>query len=43
MPTKEPEPRYFYFDKPFMIFLKEANKDIPYYAAQVSNITMFQK
>jgi len=43
MPTKQPEPRYFYFDKPFMIFLKEADKEIPYYAAQVSNITLFQK
>jgi len=40
---KEPEHRYFYFDKPFMIFLKEENANLPYFAAQVTDITKFQK
>lgn len=35
--------RYFYFDKPYVMFLKEANKDLPYFAAQISDITLFQK
>jgi hypothetical protein len=35
--------RYFYFDKPFMIFLKEENKQLPYFAAQITDITLFQK
>lgn len=37
------EHRYFYFDKPYIIFLKEENKDLPYFAAQISDITLFQK
>jgi len=39
---EEPERRYFYFDKPFMIFLKEENKQVPYFAARVSDITKFK-
>jgi hypothetical protein len=37
------EHRYFYFDKPYVMFLKEADKDLPYFAAQISDITLFQK
>ena len=40
---EEIERRYFYFDKPFIIFLKEENKKVPYFAAQVTDITKFQK
>jgi len=36
------EHRYFYFDKPYVMFLKEADKDLPYFAAQISDITLFQ-
>ena len=39
----KPEYRYFYFDKPYIMFLKEADKDLPYFAAQISDITLFQK
>lgn len=39
---EEPEYRYFYFNKPFTIFLKEENKQIPYFAARVVDITKFQ-
>ena len=37
------EHRYFYFDKPYVMFLKEEDKDLPYFAAQISDITLFQK
>jgi hypothetical protein len=36
------EHRYFYFDKPYVMFLKETDKDLPYFAAQISDITLFQ-
>ena len=36
------EHRYFYFDKPYIILLKESDKDLPYFAAQISDITLFQ-
>ena len=39
----DPEPRYFYFDQPYLIMLKESDKDLPYFAAQISDITLFQK
>ena len=42
-PVHEIEYRYFYFDKPYVMFLKEADKDLPYFAAQISDITLFQK
>lgn len=35
------EPRNFSFDKDFVIFLKEANKEIPYFAASISDINLF--
>ncbi len=34
--------RYFYVDKTFAIFLKEASKDKPYFAARVDDIRKFQ-
>ena len=40
---EEPEYRYFYFNRPFMIFLQESDKELPYFAAQISDITLFQK
>jgi hypothetical protein len=43
MKKPEIEHRYFYFDKPYVMFLKEADKDLPYFAAQISDITLFQK
>lgn len=36
------EYRYFYFDEPYIMLLKEADKDLPYFAAQISDITLFQ-
>jgi hypothetical protein len=39
---EEIEHRYFYFDKPFVMLWKEADKDLPYFAAQISDITLFQ-
>ncbi len=36
------EHRYFYFDKPYIMFLKEEDKDLPYFAAQIYDITLFQ-
>lgn len=33
---------YFYFDEPFTIFVKEYNKDLPYFAAQISDVKLFQ-
>lgn len=39
----EVEHRYFYFDKPFVMFWKEADKDLPYFATQISDITLFQE
>lgn len=39
---EEPEPRYFYFDDTFVIFLKEKDKDSPYFALRVNDITKFQ-
>lgn len=39
----EVEHRYFFFDQPYIMFLKESDKDLPYFAAQISDITLFQK
>ena len=33
---------YFDFDEPFMIFIREYGNDLPYFAAQVSDIKLFQ-
>lgn len=35
--------RYFYFDKPFVMFLKEQGKDKPYYAMKVNNTNYLVK
>lgn len=32
------EPREFLVDDTFMLFLKEEEKDLPYFAAQISDI-----
>ena len=40
---QEIEHRYFYFDKPFVMFWKETDKNLPYFAAQISDITLFQE
>ena len=37
------KPRYFYLDDTFAIFLKEKDKDKPYFAARIDDITKFQK
>ncbi len=38
----EEENRYFYLNDEFTMFLKEKNKDMPYFAANIENITLFQ-
>lgn len=39
---KEDEPRYFYVDDTFAIFLREKGKSKPYFAGRVDDITKFQ-
>lgn len=39
---KEDEPRYFYVDDTFAIFLREKGKSMPYFAGRVEDITKFQ-
>ena len=39
---KEDEPRYFYVDNTFAIFLREKGKSKPYFAGGVEDITKFQ-
>jgi len=41
-PKKEDEPRYFYVDDTFAIFLREKGKSKPYFAGRVDDITKFQ-
>jgi hypothetical protein len=36
------EPRYFYVDDTFTIFLREKGKDMPYFAGRIDDITKFQ-
>lgn len=36
------EPRYFYVDDTFVIFLREKGKELPYFAGRIDNITKFQ-
>ena len=40
---KEVEYRYFEFDSEFTIFLREEGKDLPYFAANIDDITLFQE
>lgn len=39
---KKDEPRYFYVDDTFTVFLREKGKDRPYFAGRVDDITKFQ-
>ena len=39
---KKQEPRYFYVDDTFTIFLREKGKSKPYFAGRVEDITKFQ-
>lgn len=39
---KEDEPRYFYVDDTFAIFLREKGKERPYFAGRIEDITKFQ-
>jgi len=39
---KEDEPRYFYVDDTFAIFLREKGKTKPYFAGRIADITKFQ-
>ncbi len=41
MPDVE-EPRYFYFDDTFAMFLKEETKDMPYFGILIDDITKYQ-
>ena len=36
------EPRYFYFDDSFTLFLQEKGKPLPYFAANIGSIKQFQ-
>ncbi len=38
----EDEPRDFYLDDTFVLFLKEEDKDFPYFAAKIDDISLFQ-
>lgn len=38
----EEDYKFFYFDRPFVVFIKESDKTLPYAAAQVSDIKLFQ-
>ena len=40
-PKKE-EPRYFYLDDTFVIFLREKGNDLPYFAGRIEDISKFQ-
>lgn len=42
LPIEQTEIREFNIDNTFTIFLKENGKDIPYFAAKISDITKFQ-
>ena len=42
LPPEELVPRLFYFDDTFVIFIKEKNKNKPYFALRVNDITKFQ-
>ena len=37
------EPRNFFVDDTFTIFLKEEGRDLPYFAAQISDISQVQE
>ena len=39
---KPEEPRYFYVDNTFAIFLREKGQSSPYFAGRIEDITKFQ-
>lgn len=39
---KKEQPRYFYLDDTFAIFLREKGSDLPYFAGRIEDITKFQ-
>ena len=39
----EDEPRQFWFNDTFAIFLVEEGKSTPYFAAKIDNASLFQK
>ena len=39
----EPEKRCFYFNEEFTMFIKEKGKEVQYFAANISNIKLFQE
>lgn len=41
-PEEEIKYRYFYLDDEFTMFLKEKDKEMPYFAANIEDITLFQ-
>lgn len=46
MAIEEPEqanPRYFYLDDTFAMFLKEEGQSLPYFAARIDNVTKYQQ
>lgn len=40
--SDEPQPRNFYIDDTFAIFMREKGKDLPYFASKIDDITKFQ-
>ena len=42
MLEEEIKPRYFYVDNTFALFLREKDKELPYFAAKISDIKQFQ-
>ena len=43
MPGRPPQIRYFYFDDNFVLFLKEKDKNVPYYAMRVHDVEILNK
>ena len=43
LPSKPPEIRHFDFDKPFVLFLKEKDKNVPYFIVHFVNADLFEK
>ena len=41
-PIVKDEPRYFYVDDTFTLFLREKDKSLPYFAGRIDDITKFQ-
>ena len=42
LPSKPEEPRYFFVDDTFAIFLREKGQELPYFAGRIETITNFQ-